>query len=289
MFFFKWFLNLFSFLKTTTTTSTTTTKTSTKNSVKKSLHIGINNYPGTANDLKGCVNDARNWKKLMEEQYKFNETNILLNSKATVKNIKNRLKSMVSDSQPGDSLVFTFSGHGTSVKDTNEDETDGRDEALVLYDGLIIDDTIQKIMKTLPKGVNFTFISDSCHSGTVTRQFIYALNHQSIARYLPPENVIEDFALNMLPVKRGIYVPEKNMKEILIAGCMASEYSYDAVFNGKPEGAFSHYSIKILKENPKISYNDFYKKLRKLLPNQRYPQTPQLEGSESTKKALIFQ
>ena len=28
---------------------------------KKALCIGINDYPGTQNDLNGCVNDARDW------------------------------------------------------------------------------------------------------------------------------------------------------------------------------------------------------------------------------------
>ena len=28
---------------------------------KKALCIGINDYPGTANDLSGCVNDANDW------------------------------------------------------------------------------------------------------------------------------------------------------------------------------------------------------------------------------------
>ena len=28
---------------------------------KTALCIGINNYPGTQNDLNGCVNDANDW------------------------------------------------------------------------------------------------------------------------------------------------------------------------------------------------------------------------------------
>ncbi len=28
---------------------------------KKALCIGINDYPGTQNDLSGCVNDANDW------------------------------------------------------------------------------------------------------------------------------------------------------------------------------------------------------------------------------------
>jgi hypothetical protein len=28
---------------------------------KTALCIGINDYPGTANDLSGCINDAQDW------------------------------------------------------------------------------------------------------------------------------------------------------------------------------------------------------------------------------------
>lgn len=28
--------------------------------------IGINNYPGTSNDLSGCVNDAKDWSALLQ-------------------------------------------------------------------------------------------------------------------------------------------------------------------------------------------------------------------------------
>ena len=34
--------------------------------MKRSLHIGINDYPGTGNDLFGCVNDSNDWREAME-------------------------------------------------------------------------------------------------------------------------------------------------------------------------------------------------------------------------------
>ena len=36
--------------------------------MKRSLHIGINNYPGTQNDLSGCINDANDWKTALENR-----------------------------------------------------------------------------------------------------------------------------------------------------------------------------------------------------------------------------
>ena len=37
-------------------------------------------------------------------------------------------------------FLLTYSGHGTKVKDTSNDEEDGYDEAFVLYDELLLID-----------------------------------------------------------------------------------------------------------------------------------------------------
>lgn len=37
----------------------------------KALCVGINDYPGSGNDLKGCVNDAKAWAELLIEHYGF--------------------------------------------------------------------------------------------------------------------------------------------------------------------------------------------------------------------------
>ena len=34
--------------------------------MKKAICIGINNCPGIFNDLKGCVNDAKDWSALLQ-------------------------------------------------------------------------------------------------------------------------------------------------------------------------------------------------------------------------------
>jgi len=279
---FNWWSSLFS-------TQRPPTPILIKTNHNKALCIGINNYPGSANDLKGCVNDAQGWKKLLIEKYNYT-VDTLLDKNANIKNVKSKFKKMVKNAKENDSIVLTFSGHGTTKPDYNRDEIDGKDEALCLYDGLLIDDTIRKILKDLPKGVKFTFISDSCHSGTVTRAFMSTINvyNAPIPKYLPPEHVIESIALDFLPIKRAVFTPQSDMQEILISGCKANEYSYDASFNGQSKGAFSHYALLILQEQPKITYADFYKRLREKLPDQHYPQTPQLEGSVKHKNTLMF-
>lgn len=79
------------------------------------------------------------------------------------------------------------------------------------------------------------------------------------------------------------------MPEILVSGCSDSEYSYDARINGRYNGAMSAMALNVIRQNPKMTYNEFYASLRKLLPSSEYPQTPQLEGADINKGTLLFE
>nr|TKR90573.1 hypothetical protein D5086_0000232100 [Populus alba] len=90
----------------------------------------------------------------------------------TKSNMRLALSWLVQGCQPGDSLVFHFSGHGSQKKDQNGDELDGYDETLCPTDfetqGMIVDDEINEIIvKPLSHGVKLHAIIDACHSGTV--------------------------------------------------------------------------------------------------------------------------
>ncbi len=91
--------------------------------------------------------------------------------KPTRRNILEAMKWLVSGAQPGHSLFFHFSGHGSQVRDTSGDEADGFDETILPMDyqsaGHIVDDEIYDIMvRRLPKGARLTSVMDCCHSGT---------------------------------------------------------------------------------------------------------------------------
>lgn len=89
------------------------------------------------------------------------------------------MKWLVEDNQPGDSLVFYFSGHGLRQPDFNNDELDGFDETICPVDfvqeGMIFDNDINiTIVRPLKQGVTLHAIVDACHSGTVLDlQYVY--------------------------------------------------------------------------------------------------------------------
>ena len=268
--------------------NTTPTAIVTPTSAKKALCVGINDYPGTQNDLSGCVNDCEEWGRLLVEKFGFGSVTKLINSQATIAAVKEALTNLISSSQAGDVLAITYSGHGSTVIDYNGDEPTGRDQTLYLYDGNLIDDEIRSILSKLPDGVNITIICDSCHSGTVTRAMLTSrlkICGAPKPRYMPPKDAKEASLAASLPVRKRVFYTENDMKEVLLSGCDSPEYSYDASFD-KPMGAFSYYATRILWKEQNLTYEQFHNKLRKSLPNRQYPQTPQCEGANKTK--LMF-
>ena len=149
--------------------------------MKKAICVGINNYPGVLNDLKGCVNDANDWAELLAE-FDF-EVSVMLDSQGTRENIKTALRDLVSSLDSGDYGIFTYSGHGTYNRDTSGDEPDSYDEALYVYDGILLDDELREILDNLNPQASLAVISDSCYSGTVTR--VVEEDHYAKPRFVP--------------------------------------------------------------------------------------------------------
>lgn len=246
--------------------------------MKRAVCIGINNYPGIFNDLKGCVNDARDWSALLQE-LGF-DVSLMLDSQATRQNVRIALQELVDATKAGDIAVFTYSGHGTQTLDANSDEGDPYDEAIYLYDGTVIDDELRVILQGIHPQATLLVISDSCFSGSVTR----IAGEKAIPRFVPP-TVSTAGRL----ARRSFLLPETDMPEILVTGCSDSEYSYDAEFDGRPNGAMTALALRVIQQNPNATYREFYAGLRALLPSQDYPQTPQLEGSDANKDRKLFE
>jgi hypothetical protein len=269
---------------------------------KRALCVGINDYPGTGNDLAGCVNDANDWAAVLEKGGFAVEK--MFDKKATGDAIRSSIKTLVSQAKRGDLIVVQYSGHGSYVPDENGDEPDGTDECLCPYDimskGPITDDEMFDLFSARPQGVKVFMISDSCHSGTVAK-FAPITTPPTIkgkeapqrkVRFLPPSVFLPRRQAAKLGVRRAFRSssPPGRYAALLMAGCQDTEYSYDAYFEGRPNGAFSFVAIRALKSlRPRATYRDWFKEVRKILPSQQYPQTPNLYGSTSMKRWKVFE
>jgi len=246
---------------------------------KKHAFCVGNNYPGTPAELKGCVNDMLDWAELLASQ----GYEVQMAHEATKADTLDVLRDLVSKVGWGDRIVFTFSGHGTWVPDRDGDEADGRDEAMVMADfrlggghGLLLDDELQEVFGGLRAGASALTLSDSCHSGTVSR-FSAAFDQPKTPRFLSPVDLLDDLSDDRAVEleRRAASTPRRTSS--LVSGCGDLEYSYDASFDGRPNGAFTRTAIDTFR--PGISLNAWFKEVRKLLPNDWYPQSPQLTAS----------
>ncbi len=259
---------------------------------KKALCVGINNYPfGEANDLRGCINDANDWARLLKKQFDFTDVKQLLDADATKANIIKGLKNLLKGAQAGDVLVFTNASHGTYKADADSDEV-GYDEAICPHDtdsNLLLDDELRELFTGIPKQVMLTVISDSCHSGSVTRVLPGEYRR---SRKLEPSvwggrSLSTDQLLAARKSKEKF--PESSMKEILLSGCKSNQTSADAFIASDYHGAMSYHAIKAITDAKyKITYAQLHKRLLKLLEDGMYDQIPQLEGKTTNKSRQVF-
>jgi hypothetical protein len=274
---------------------------------KKALCIGINDYPGTNMDLAGCVNDAVDWAAALEARGYL--VTSLLDRQATKAGMVAAMTSLIGGAHSGDSVVITYSGHGTYAPDTGGDEPDGLDEALCPHDikqgQVLIDDEIHQLFAKRKPGVSILLISDSCHSGTVIRAAPDDADAEGPRpRFMPMGNWLPDGKLprgagGRPPTTAAVIAPSSPWvgtlsaadNDLLLAGCQEgpNNFSYDARFGGRPNGAFTYYALKALKKlAPGKPYLEWHAEIRKSLPSASYPQTPQLFGSSSAKKRTIL-
>ena len=97
------------------------------------------------------------------------KSTLLLTKKATRANVLAAMRAAAKTLQAGDLLFLTYSGHGGQVPDVTGEEDDKQDETWCLYDGQLIDDELYLELSRFAAGVRILVLSDSCHSGTVTR------------------------------------------------------------------------------------------------------------------------
>jgi hypothetical protein len=91
-------------------------------------------------NLPTCHRDARKLAEVLREVGQLKDAQVYTNELATRENFEKAVTGWLpSVSQPGDTVVIYFSGHGMQAADDNGDETDGRDEFLIPHDYLSVD------------------------------------------------------------------------------------------------------------------------------------------------------
>lgn len=270
--------------------------------MNRALIVGINDYPAsplagcvndttdmaeTVLDRRGAVNDARSMARTLIG-YGFSEDNIrlLTDGRATTDAIRERLEWLIDKAAAGDRLLFHFSGHGAQIATRDySGEIDGLDEVICpvdfdwTEDHLIRDDDFQELFGKLPDGVHFNWISDSCHSGGLSRN---PVRNRALT---PPA----DIAWRIRTAKAKGMRPRKiaeNLKNVgFVSACREDQTAADAYIDGRPCGAFTHYFLEALK-TPGLTLAGAAKVCAALLHRNGYSQIPQCCGELANKPFL---
>lgn len=277
---------------------------------KRALIIGVNDYAPIGSggpDLNGCVNDARDLANtLVICGFPALNIQILTNQNATKLNIISRLKSMISSSKKGDSLVFYYSGHGTRVANIGTDyEVDGLDEAICPHDyasaGVIRDDEFAAVLNKLPAGVNLDVIFDCCHSGTGTRKMnLVDLDGNptvETARFIQTNLEDEFYSSHFREISNKNFkiktmkqiIVSSTMKHSLFAACKDNQVAMEGTLGGQTRGYFTYNLCKVLRAtNGNITRSLLDTQIANSLRAMNAEQINQTESNTTELNQIIF-
>jgi hypothetical protein len=252
--------------------------------MNRAFLVGINAYPGQP--LNGCVNDVNDMADFLVKNCGFQPSDIrlLVDSRATTDNIKERLSWLTSGAAKGDRLLFHYSGHGALFP-----ERDNNGDIVAVHDCIcpvdfdwtrehaLFDDDLRAIIDVVPTDTEFIYVSDSCNSGDLTR-----VMRQYRPKYFQPP---ADIAWR-LRTARSLGTAQSEIPHDrcgLISGCKSDQESADAVFNNRPNGALTYYLLNTLKQSNALSVplTSLVAGLDTTLNQNGYTQQPQLRGPDS--------
>ncbi|WOL10486.1 metacaspase-1 [Canna indica] len=237
---------------------------------KRAVICGIS-YRYSRHELKGCINDAKCMRYLLVNRFHFPESSIIMLTEEetdpyklpTKNNIRMALFWLVQGCQPGDSLLFHYSGHGSQQRSYHSDEVDGFDETLCPLDfetqGMIVDDEINAtIVRPLPHGVKLHAMIDACHSGTVLDlPFLCRMNRTG-------QYVWEDHR-----PRSGVWKGTSGGEAISFSGCDDNQTSADTSALSKitSTGAMTYCFIQAIERGHGATYGSILNAMRTTIRN----------------------
>ena len=271
-----------------------------------SLHLGLNavnadHYGGWSGELAACEFDALDMAAIARA--KGMKATILLTKKGTRANALAGIRAAAKALKSGDLFFLSYSGHGGQVPDVTGEEEDKQDETWCLFDGQLIDDELYHELSRFATGVRILVLSDSCHSGTVTRagplqmpagapallsqrpkmmplsvalrtyrdhQAFYDKLQQDLAKAAGNGGVDPDAALAQVAVsgRRTSLVKKFRPAAILISGCQDNQTSMD----GEHNGAFTEQLLSVWNHGAfKRNYASFHAFIKSRMPATQTP------------------
>lgn len=253
---------------------------------KHALLIGIQDYSNTGfNSLKGPLNDITLTQGMLRERFGFRDQDfiILQDAQATHTGIEQAFLKLIQRVNSGDFVYLYYSGHGSQTADLNGDQPrSGKDQTWVSYGSRssneahkdkydVLDDEINGWLAALyAKTDQVVFVSDSCHSATVSRGF-------DLTRAVDKDD--REHILGKLPY-------QKHQMEHGIRVGAARDYESAIDFpraDGKHYGLFTWYWVHNLQQaqTGDTWYTVFQRTYAQVTAERGIVQRPQMAGKSS--------
>lgn len=249
------------------------------------LLIGIEDYAGTnLRSLEGPVNDVALVRELLELRFRIPKENIatLVDAEATHTGIKAAFARLTARVKPEDFVYIQYSGHGSYTEDRNGDEKEtGQDQTWVSYGAragrlagdddldVIDDEIIEWLIPLYEKTEQVVFVSDSCHSASVSRGELRGV------RSAQPDPRPHPLAGRAFRRWRAGEAPG-----VRIGAARDTETAVELARAGKSYGLFTWFWVESLgAARPDETWDEVFQRAYTLVTTERRAsQRPQLEG-----------
>lgn len=254
-----------------------------------SLHIGLNtvnptHYDGWDGRLYGCHNDVTAMNAIADSLgYR---SRALLDDQATADGVIAAIREAAGTLSPGDVFLLTYSGHGGQVDDTNGDESlreqdefgetaDKYDETWVLWDRMLVDDELWALWAEFQPGVRIDVVSDSCHSGSVTKAAPPAAGGEvPLGRRIPLDVEVRTYELHkdlydgIQAAVRPREASDIGATVLLASGCQDNQTSAD----GRGNGLFTGTLLEVWQEGQfRGSVQQLCDEIKARMPSDQQP------------------
>jgi Caspase domain len=260
---------------------------------KLALLVGITRYrSNSVSSLEGCLNDVRDMEQVLRsERYGFTDIIVLRNEQATHKGIVTAFEDqLIKKAQPGDAVLFYYSGHGSRMKDPKE--IDGYSSTIVPYDSRDSSKLIADIRNSELNGLlhrvptdNKTVILDSCFSGTAFKGLGRAKLAPEDTRFGNSPPPLPEFAI----ASKGVSADSTSgfhtggLRYVLLAASRSDQVAFEYPADQEEHGALTYFLVQELrKPSNQMTYRDVMERVSSLVESQYPNQNPQIDGSNGS-------